>query len=64
MGNHKHGAQDVRRLSSIKCMYAFEYGRFDESGLTTRIGQNPLEKAPYLCFLMNNDFVLVIDPLT
>ena len=37
MGTHNNGAQDVRRLT--KYVYAFEYGRFDESGLTTRICQ-------------------------
>ena len=38
---HNHGAQDARVLTLTKYMHAFEYGRFDESSPTTRIGQPP-----------------------
>ena len=44
MSNHSNVVQDERRLTSNQCMHHFEYGRFDEVGLATRIGLCLLEK--------------------
>ena len=37
----------MRRVRSTKYVYAFEYCRFDESGLPTRIGQGSPQKTTY-----------------
>ena len=51
MGTQSNGAQDVRRVTPIKCVYASEYGRFDVTSLTARIGQGSPQTTTYICFV-------------